>query len=188
MDILLISETKLDDSFPSAQFLLDGFSKPYRLDRCSNGGGILLYIRDDIPSRLLSNSNKTESIFTEINFRKKKWLICASYNPHKSNISNHLHHLGKGLDNYIGNYDNILLLGDFNSEFSEPCFNVFCDNYNFKNLLKEPTCYKIPDNTSCIDLFLTNRLRSFQCTTTIETGISDFHKLVVTVLKIFNKK
>ena len=49
LDILLISETKLDDSFPSAQFLLDGFSKPYRLDRRSNGGGILLYIRDDIP-------------------------------------------------------------------------------------------------------------------------------------------
>ena len=155
LDILLISET-IDDSFPSAQFLLDGFSKPYRLDRCSNGGGILLYIRDDIPSRLLSNSNKTESIFTEINFRKKKWLICASYNPHKSNISNHLHHLGKGLDNYIGNYDNILLLGDFNSEFSEPCLNDFCDIYNLKNLVREPTYYKNPDNPSGIDLFLTN--------------------------------
>ena len=74
LDILLISETKLDDSFPSAQFLLDGFSKAYRLDRCSNDGGILLYIRDDISSRLLLNSNKTESIFAEINFRKKKWL------------------------------------------------------------------------------------------------------------------
>ena len=69
---------KLDDSFPSAQFLLDGFSKPYRLDGCSNGGGILLYIRDVIPSRLLSNSNKTEIIFAGINFRKKKLLICAS--------------------------------------------------------------------------------------------------------------
>ena len=132
LDITLISETKLDGSFPSAQFLLDGFLKPYRLDRCSNGGGILLYIRDDIPSCLLSNSNKTESIFDEINFRKKKWLICASYNPHKSTISNHLHHLGKGLDNYIGNYDNILLLGHFNSEFSEPCLNDFCTIYNLK--------------------------------------------------------
>ena len=103
LDILLISETKLDGSFPSAQFLLDGFSKPYGLDRCSNGGGILLYIRDDIPARLLSNSNKTESIFAEINYKKKKWLICASCNPHESNISNHLHHLSKGLDNYIEN-------------------------------------------------------------------------------------
>ena len=187
MDILLISETKLDDLFPSAQFLLDGFFKPYRLDRCSNGGGILLHIRD-IPARLFSNSNKTESIFVEINFRKKKWLICASYNPHKRNISNHLHHLSKGLDNYIGNYDNILLLGEFNSEFSEPCLNDFCDIYNLKNLVKEPTCFKSPDNPSCIDLFLTNRQRTFQCTTTIETGISDFHKLVVTVLKTFHKK
>ena len=51
LDLLLVSETKLDDSFPTAQFLMSGFCKPYRLDRCSNGGGLLLYIREDIPSR-----------------------------------------------------------------------------------------------------------------------------------------
>ena len=101
---------------------------------------------------------------------------------------NHLNHLGKGLDNYIGNYDNILLLGDFNSEFSVPCLNDFCDIYNLKNVVEEPTCYKNPENPSCIDLFLTNRPRTFQCTTTIEIGISDFHILVVTVLKTFYKK
>ena len=177
----MISEIKLDDSFPSAQFLLDEFLKPYRLDRCPNGGGILLYIMNDIPARPLSNSNKTESIFAEINFRKKR-LIGASYNPHKSNISNHLHHLDKGLDNYIGSYDNILLLGDFNSEFSESCLNDFCDIYSLKNLVNEPTCYKNPDNPPCTDLFLTNRQRSFQCTTNIQTGISNFHKLVMTVV------
>ena len=60
--------------------------------------------------------------------------------------------------------------------------------YNLKNLVKEPTCYKNPDNPSCIGLLLTNRPRTFQCTTTIETDISDFHKLVVTVLKPFYKK
>ena len=143
---------------------------------------------DDILSRLFLNSNKTEIIFAEINFKKKKWLISVSNNPHKSNISNHLHYLGKVLDNYIENYDNILLLKDFNSEFSEPCLNDFCEIYNLKNLAKEPTCYKNPDNPSCTDLFLTNRLRTFQCTTTIETGIFDFHKLVLTVLKTFYKK
>ena len=165
MDILLISETKLDDSFPSAHLLLNGFTKLYRLTRCSNGG-----FSDDIQSRLLSNSNKTESIFAEINFRKKKWLICASYSPHKSNISNHLHHLGKGLDHYIGNYDNILFLGHFDSEFSEPCLNEFWDISDLKNLVKETTCYKNPGNPSCIDLFLTNTPKTFQCTTVIETG------------------
>ena len=78
------------------------------------------------------NSNKTESILGEIKFRKKKWFICVSCNSHKSNISNHLHHLDIGLDNYIGNYDNILLLGDFNVEFSEPCLINFCEVYNLK--------------------------------------------------------
>ena len=53
--------------------------------------------------------------------------------------------------------------------------------------MKGPTCFKNPDNP-CIDLFLTNRPRTFQCTTTIETGISNFHKLVVTVLKTYKKQ
>ena len=59
---------------------------------------------------------------------------------------------------------------------------------NLKSLNKEPTCFKNPNNPSCIDLFLTNRSKYFQNTSTIETGISDFHKLVVTVLKVFYKK
>ena len=54
LDLLLVSETKIDDSFPTAQFLISGFCKPYRLDHCSNGGGILLYIREDTPCRLLT--------------------------------------------------------------------------------------------------------------------------------------
>ena len=134
LDILLISEIKLDDLFLSAQYLLDGFSKPYRLNRNSNGGGILLYIRDDVPSRILLNWNKTESVFAEINFRKKKWLICASFNPHKRNISNYLHHFGKVLDSYKGNNDNVFLLGDLNSEFRE--YKNF-ENDNFRQDLKK---------------------------------------------------
>ena len=59
VDILMISETKLDDSFPTAQFLLHGFSTPYRLQRNSKGGGIMLYIKEDIPSRLLNIKSKT---------------------------------------------------------------------------------------------------------------------------------
>ena len=54
--------------------------------------------------------------------------------------------------------------------------------------MKEPASGKNSDKPSCIDLFLTNRPRIFQCTTTIETGISNFHKLAVTVLKTFYKK
>ena len=53
IDIILISESKLDSSFPLNQFLMDGYSPPYRLDRNNHGGGLLLYIRDDIPSKQL---------------------------------------------------------------------------------------------------------------------------------------
>ena len=53
INIFLISETKLDNSFPSAQFLINGFSAPHRFDRKSKGGGLLFYIREDIPSKIL---------------------------------------------------------------------------------------------------------------------------------------
>ena len=42
-DILIISETKIDESFPLSQFKIDGFSMPYRHDRNAHGGGILMY-------------------------------------------------------------------------------------------------------------------------------------------------
>ena len=60
--ILLISETKIDESFSSAQFLLNGLSRPYRLDCCANGGGILLYVRDYISSWLLTEYKLQESL------------------------------------------------------------------------------------------------------------------------------
>ena len=59
----------------------------------------------------------------------------------------------------------------------------FCTLFKLKSIVKEPTCYKNPENPSCIDLFLTNCPRSFQNTCLYETGLSDFHKLVVTILR-----
>ena len=48
VDILMLSETKLDSTFPSIQSLINGFSVPRRLDQNSKGSGILLYVRDKI--------------------------------------------------------------------------------------------------------------------------------------------
>ena len=46
--LVMISETKLDSSFPDAQFYMKSYSKPYRLDRNSKGGSIILYVREDV--------------------------------------------------------------------------------------------------------------------------------------------
>ena len=68
----MVPETKIDSSFPSAQFHLEDYTTPYRLDRNVNSGGILLYIREDIPSKLLNTDLSTEGFFVEIRLRKKK--------------------------------------------------------------------------------------------------------------------
>ena len=89
---------------------------------CSNGGGILLYVKDDISSSLPTDyrlPHNFECLFTEINIRNKKWFLCCSHDLHRNNKSNHKSRLSKGLVNYISHYDNILFLGDFNSQPSE---------------------------------------------------------------------
>ena len=57
----------------------------------------------------------------------------------------------------------------------------FCDNYSLKSLIRQPTCYKNFEKPTCIDLILTNMLHSFQSTCVIETGLSDFHVMTLTV-------
>ena len=53
IDIFMISETKIDNSFQISQFTMTGYSIPLRLDRTSHGGGILLFVREDIPCRII---------------------------------------------------------------------------------------------------------------------------------------
>ena len=59
----------------------------------------------------------------------------------------------------------------------------FCQLCNLKYLIKVPTCSKKPDNFSVIDVILTSSHRSFQNTYSVETCLSDFHKMTVTILK-----
>ena len=77
----MVSETKIDDTFPLAQFCLEAYSTPYRLDRTCKGGRLLLYVRDNIPStqiKLKFIENKSfEGFFVEINLRKKDGFFVA---------------------------------------------------------------------------------------------------------------
>ena len=197
IDILLLSETKIDNTFPTSQFKISGFSLPHRHDRSVNGlngGGLLLYVRKDIPSKIIpmkflqESDDEIECIIIEFTIYKKKWLVFGAYNPNKAFISNHLSVISKNLDFYASSYDNIILLGDFNSEILEEAMDDFCGTYNLKSLIKDPTCFKNLENPSCIDLILTNRFNSFQDSCVVETGLSDFHSLTITVLKTCFKK
>ena len=181
----MITETKLDDSFPTSQFLIQGFCTPSRLDRNKNGGGILLYIRSNITSTKLNKyiiNNEIEAFFVKIRIRNSIWLLCCSYNPNQLQIASHIQEISNGIDAYCNKYESILIMGDFNVDAKEVSLNLFYNQYKLKSLNKDPTCYKNIDNPCCIDLLLTNSAKSFERTCTIETGLSDFYKLVVTVL------
>ena len=109
-------------------------------------------------------------------------MVC-SYNSNFCNLPVHLKDIDRAIEFYSKTYDKILIAGDFNAQVSDIKLDAFCSIWKLKSLGKEPSCFKNPSNPSCIDLFLTNTIRSFQETQVFETGLSDFHKLLVTVLK-----
>ena len=71
---------------------------------------------------------------------------------------------------------------------TESAMENFCRTYHLHNLIKDPTCFKNLVKPSCIDLLLTNFPKSFLKSQTLETGLSDFHKLTLTVIKVHYKK
>ena len=84
---------------------------------------------------------------------------------------------------YSSSYENLIIVGDFTVCVEGSCMSRFCDTFGPENLIKDATCYKNPENPSSIDLILTNNLGSFQNSYVTETDLSDFHRMVVTVMK-----
>ena len=112
VDILIVVETKLDSTYPTSQFLIDGYSKPYRLDRNRNGGGVLIYVREDIPTKQLFKHNfpcDIEGMFIEINLRKTKWLLLGTYHPPSQEDSYYFDTITRALDIYGELYNKLLL-------------------------------------------------------------------------------
>ena len=108
VDLLIIFETKLNSPFPNAQFFLKSYSKPYRLHRNSKGGGIILYVREGIPLKLINSScidHGKEYFLIELNLRKKNWLIICNYNPFKIMMKGYLECTCKEVDWHSSKYD-----------------------------------------------------------------------------------
>ena len=72
-DIFLLSETKIDESFPDKQFHLNNY-KIFRKDRNRYGGGIMFYVNENLPGKILTTEidNLTETILLEVNVQSSK--------------------------------------------------------------------------------------------------------------------
>ena len=145
----------------------------------------MIYVREGVPAKLKTDFKLPSNIecgIIEINLSKKKWLLLGIYRPPAQQEEYFFNEIGKALDNYSTTNENFILVGDFNTEKNGQNIRNFLDAYGLNNLVKSPTCHKSDSSTS-IDLILTNRSRSLKNTQTIETGLSDFHEMILTVFR-----
>ena len=119
----MISEQNLNFNFLiecyGALSAVNYYHKALHLGCCSS----------DIPAKLLSFDISCESFFVELNFWKKKWLLDCSSNPKSDYIESILNCLFKSIDAHSSKYENITLLGEFNSCMLDSWMKAFCETY-----------------------------------------------------------
>ena len=168
LDIFLVSETKIDHSFPNQQFSIDGY-KTYRRDRNNFGLGLLLYLNENILCRELTAEqidSNFEIVFIEITLRTGKMVGNKPPNQNqeyfkKILVLSSITNLGVVLNNYLSIYEHIILLRDFNLTTSNKYLAGFMMLFNLKRLIYTLTCFQ-SEKPRCIALILTNKKSLFK--------------------------
>ena len=104
------------------------------MDRNRNGGGVIIYVREDIPSKILTKHvwpSDTEALFIELDFKKCKRLLSRIYHPPSQSDQYFFGKLDNALDLY-SNCENILLVGDFKAQIGETCLDTFLSAWTGK--------------------------------------------------------
>ena len=193
IEIVAVSETKLSEEFPDSQFFIDGYTFPaYRRDRNSYGGGLIVFTRKDlITKRIIElESTEIEVICLELTIAKRKWAIFSVYRPPRSvNLASFFSELNKCVDMATRTYENIVVMGDINIDtdddkaIGQNKLSEFCDVFGLENLIQGSTCVTVRHEPTSIDVILTNKKRSFKNSGTVATGLSDYHKMVLTTMR-----
>ena len=110
------------------------------------------------------------------------WLVIGTYKPPSLSDIPFTSETSNTLTFYRSTHDNILLMGDFNITPNNPKSSELIADHELCTLIPEPTCFK-SINPNCTDNFLTNKKTRFMKTLTFETGVSDHHKIIGTMLR-----
>ena len=164
LDYFVISETKLDSSFPSAQFHIVDYEIRNRRDRNKSGGGLIEFVKKGIITKRLKDleTNLRETICTEITISKKRWFCMGVYRPlSSSNIDTFFAKLVISLSKTVNKFDNLIIMGDFNKDITKDCsgfdkLEELPDTFNLTNLIKSKTYY-INNHKSTIHLVFMNK-------------------------------
>ena len=190
LDYLVLCETKIDESFPTAQFYIKGYEVRIRRDRDKHGGGLIEFLKNGFISKRLKEyeTKQSESICSELTIANRKWIRLNIYRPPNPNNKNtFFDEITARLSKAAGKYENIIIMGDFNIDIKNKGLgngklDTFCDLFDLTNLIHSETCL-MKNHKSTIDLFLTNKPKPFFKTHATKTGLSNYHKLIFTFFK-----
>ena len=197
-DLLIISETKIDETFPDSHFFIDGF-RMCRVDRKLGGGGLMAFVRSDLFFSVIRqfknisatelSTFRTESIILKVKL-KQAWIAVVSvYRPPSIPKHQWKYELSTLFEAVTGITNDVYMLGDFNCDLMHPnkppmdgCdLNDLLDIYNFTNLINSPTRIDKTSET-LLDIILTNNKAKTLLSGVIDVQISD-HSLVYTILR-----
>ena len=117
LDYLVISETKLDESFPNAQFKLNGYEIRVRRDRHKHGGELIEFVRQGFICKRLKKyePNYSECIYSEFTISKRKWICFSTYRPPSTeNIKRFFEEMNEVISKAFYKIENLIVMGDFN--------------------------------------------------------------------------
>ena len=132
-DILSMAETKINESYSTAQFLLAGYYSPYRLNKSLKSGAILVQ-KSSIPSYQLNSSSlpfKIQAISFKLNLRKEKQLVIPICKLPLESLSGFLDFLTNIIDSDLRSCSNVSVMGDFNSQPTNSILNNFMEANGF---------------------------------------------------------
>ena len=185
IDYFKISETKLDNSFINAQFTINNYEIRTKRDTNKHVGGLIKFVRKGLICKRLRKYELIiiEVICSELTISNRNWVILSIYRPlDYFNLLLFFKELRKYLNQASKNYDNFIVLGDFNIDIRQTStgshkLDKFWGLFSLKNIIESNTCFN-KFHSSAIGLFLTSKSNFFQKTNAIEAGLSDHHKLI----------
>ena len=149
-----------------------------------------MYVNKNISSKYLRSfhlPSDIQAIPIEVHLKQRKLQVVSIYRPPDQTLAYFLSSITDLLDHYLTICEDFIVIGDFNESETSPALDSFLDERKCKNIIKNKTCFKLVRG-SCIDLILTSRPSSHQFTNVFETGTSNHHLLIYTMIKSTNTK
>ena len=187
LDFTCIAETKLDSSYFDGLFSIENY-RTFRKDNTSHSGGLLAFVRSEIPCQRKTylECKHLESLCIEVTLANTKWLLACLYGHPKMNKSQFENEMTVLLDKILLDYDRYILMGDLNHDMTpgteQHSLTDLCTLFDLKNTIGHPTCFKTPRGT-VLDVVLVPDRRHLQMSGVVDTGLSDYHRLIYAITK-----